>query len=82
MNLVMGKHGVEEVGEGRDQAGPQGVDEELDLSGYSVDRSSGRRPGHRLSPFIEAGSKRKVDLIHGLLIEHSRSADDGLDGRS
>ena len=41
VNLVMGKHDVEEGGERRDQAGPEGVDDELDLGGCSTDRSSG-----------------------------------------
>ena len=82
MDLVMRKHGIEEGGEWRNQASPQSIDEERDLSGRPIDGGSGRRSGHHTSPFVEAGSKRKADLIHGLLIEHPRSADDRLDGWS
>ena len=64
----MGKHGVKDCGEGRDQAGPQAVDEELELGRCSIDKSSGCRLGHRPSPFIEAGGERRADLVHGLLI--------------
>ena len=70
---------IEEGGEGRNQASPQGVDEELDLGGRPIDGSSGRRLGHHPSPFVEAGSERRVDLIHGLLVEHLRSSGGGLD---
>ena len=81
MDLIVGKHDIKEGGEGRNQASPQGVDEELDLGGRPISGGSGRRLGHRPSPLVEASSERRANLIHGLLIEHPRLADGGLDGR-
>ena len=50
MDLVMGKNDIEEGGEGRNQASPQGVNEELDLGGRPIDGGSGCRPGDRPLP--------------------------------
>ena len=81
MDLVMGKHGVEEGGERRNQAGPQGVNEELDFGGCPVNRGAGCRPGHRLPPFVEVGGERWADLAHGFLVEHHRPSDSWFKGR-
>ena len=70
MDLIVGEHGVEEGGEGRNQANPQGVDEEFDVSGCPVDRGTECRPGRRPPPFVGVSGERGAHLVHGLLVEH------------
>ena len=70
MDLIMGKHGVEEGGERRNQASPQGIDEEWNLGGCPVDTSSRRRPSHHLYPLIEAGGEGGADLVQGFRVEY------------
>ena len=81
VNLVMGKHCVEEGGERGNQARPQGIDEEPNLSGCPINGGPGRSPSHRPSPLVEARGKRRADLAHGLQVEHQRPIDGGLDYR-
>ena len=75
VDLIMLEHRVEEGGEGRNQASPEGINEDRDLSGCPIHVSAGRGPSHRLSPLVEAGGKLGAHLVHGLIVEHSRPAD-------
>ena len=75
MDLIMGKHHIEEGGERGNQASPQGVDEESILRDGLVDGGMGCMLGHCLFALVEAGSERGVDLAHGLQLEHQRPAD-------
>ena len=70
MALIVGELGAEEGGEGRNQASPQEVDEELDLSGCPVGEGAGCRPGRCPPPFIEVSSEHGAHLVHSLLVEH------------
>ena len=79
MDLIMGKHCIEEGRERGNQASPQGVDKESNLSDGPVNGGVGCRPNHRVSTLVEAGGERRADLAHGLQIEHQRPADGGLD---
>ena len=81
VDLIMGKHCVEEGGERRNQASPKGVDEEWDLGGCPVDTCKRRRLGHRPSPLIEARGKHGTHLVHGFFVEHQRPANGRLSGR-
>ena len=74
MDLIMGKHCVEEGGERGDQASPKSIDEDWDLGGSPVNASTRHRPSHRLSPLIEAGGKHGTHLVHGLIVEHPGTA--------
>ena len=81
VDLIVFQHCVEEGGERRDQAGPKGVDEERDLGGCPVNTSMRCRLGHHPSPLIEARGEHGTHHAHGLIVEHQRSANCGLDGR-
>ena len=70
VDLIMGKHCIEEGGERRDQAGLEGADEEGDLSGRPVNASTGMRPSHRLLPLVKDGCEHGTHLAHGLVVEH------------
>ena len=48
VDLIMLKHRVEEGGEGRNQASPEGIYEDWDLGGRLSRASARRRPSHRL----------------------------------
>src|SRR3954465_3860259 len=66
VDLIMLEHRVEEGGEGRNQASPEGIYEDWDLSGSPGHASARREPSHRLSPLVEVGSEHWTNLVHGL----------------
>ena len=66
----MREHSVEEGKERRNQAGPQGVDEEWNLGGCCVDGGARRVPGRCPPPFIGVSGERRANLVHGFLVEH------------
>ena len=70
VDLIMLEHRVEEGGEGRNQASPEGIYEDWDLGGCPSHASARRRPSHRLSPLIETGGEHGTHLAHGLIVEH------------
>ena len=57
MDLVTGKHGVEEIREGGNQSRPQGVGKVPDLGDHPVDGDVGCGPGCRPPALVEDGSK-------------------------
>ena len=62
MDLIMGKHGVEEIRKGGNQSRPQGVGEESDLRDDLVEGGMGRGPSHRPSTLVEAGGEGEGDF--------------------
>ena len=81
MDLIVGEHGVEEGRERRNQASPQGVDEEWNLGGCPLDGGARCGPDHRPPPFVEVTGERWVDLVHGFLVEHQRPTNSGFNDR-
>ena len=77
VDLIVGKHDVEEIKKGRNQTRPQGVGEILDLGDYPVDGEVRRGPGRRPPAFIEDGGQSQADLAQALSIEYGRLADGG-----
>ena len=77
VDLVMGKHHIEESEKGGNQARPQGVGKESDLCNDLVKGGVGRGPDRRLPSLIEAGGKHRVDLLQGVQAEYERFVDGG-----
>ena len=70
VDLVMGKHRIEESGKGGNQARPQGVGKESDLHDDPVEGGVRRGPDRCLPALIEAGGKHQTDLLQGFQIEY------------
>ena len=77
VDLVMGKHRIEEGGKGGNQASPQGIGEESDLRDDPVEGGVGRGPDRHLPALIKVGGKRGADLLQGLQVEYEKFADSG-----
>ena len=61
MDLVMGKHSVEEIGKGGNQSCPQGVGKVLDLDDYPVNGEVGCGP-HLIGRLEELHSSWSTEL--------------------
>ena len=70
VDLIMGKHRIEESGKGGNQARPQGIGKESKLHDDPVEGGVGRGPDRHLPALIEAGGKSGADLLQGLQIEY------------
>ena len=70
MDLIMGKHCIEEGGERGNQASPQGVGKESNLHDDPVKGGMGHRPSRRPSALVEAGGERGLDFLQGFQIEY------------
>ena len=70
MDLVMGKHSVEEISERDNQSRPQGVGKVLDLGDYPVDGEVVCRPGCRPPALIEDGGQSRADLAQAFSVEY------------
>ena len=81
VNLVMGKHYVEEGGERGNQASPQGVDEEWNLGGCPLDGGARCGPGRRPPPFVGVSGEHRANLVHGFLVKHHRPLNGWPNGR-
>lgn len=77
VDLVMGKHRIEEGVKWGNQACLQGVGEELVLRDDPVEGGVRRGPDRRLPALIEVGGKRGADLLQGLQVEYERFVDGG-----
>ena len=66
MDLIMGKHDIEDIRKRRNQTRPQGVGKLRDLGGYPIDGEVGRGPGRRPPAFIEDGGQGQADLARAL----------------
>ena len=77
MDLVMGKHSVEEIGKGGNQSRPQGVGKVPDLGDYFVDGEVGRGPGRRPPAFVEDSGQSRADLAQAFSVEYDRPIDGG-----
>ena len=58
IDMVMREHIIEEIGEGGNQASPEGVKMDGDLGGHPINRGAGSRPSHRHPALIGIGVKR------------------------
>ena len=79
VDLIVFQHCVEEGGERGDLASPKSIDEDWDFCGCPANTSAGRWPSLRFSPLIKTGGEHGAHLAHGLIIEHQRLANCGLD---
>ena len=61
VDLIVGKHGVEEIRKGGNQTRPQGIGKIRDLGGCPVDGEVGCGPGRRPPAFIEDGGQSQAD---------------------
>ena len=66
VDLIVGKHDIEEIRKGRNQTRPQGIGKIRDLGGYPADGEVGRGPGRRSPAFIEDGGQSQADLAQAL----------------
>ena len=66
VDLIVGKHDIEEIRKGRNQTRPQGVGKIRDLAGYPVDGEVGRGLGRRPPTFVEDSSQSQADLAQAL----------------
>src|SRR3954463_11602364 len=77
VDLIVGKHGIEEIRKGGNQTRPQGVSKILDLGDYPVDGEVRRGPGHRPPAFVEDSGQSRADLAQALSIDYDRLVDGG-----
>ena len=78
VDLIVGKHDIEEIRKGGNQIRPQGVGKILDLADYPVDGEVGRGPGRRPPALVEDSGQSRADLAQAFSVEYDRP----IDGRS
>ena len=70
VDLIMGKHGIEEIRKGGNQTRPQGIGKEPDLREDPVKGGMGRRPDRGPAELVEDGGKSRADLVQGFWVEY------------